>query len=99
MLPDMSALKFYPKEHRYILQQGAANLQLPSVTQIIQLISREYYGQIDYATLQQAADRGTRAHEAIELIDQCGWAPFDPDITGYIEAYNNWREDYRPEIV
>jgi hypothetical protein len=99
MLPEITGLKFYPKTHQYILQQGSVSLQLPSVTQIIQLISNECYGQIDPVTLHKAADRGTRVHEAIELIDQCGWAPTEEDTAGYIEAYKHWGRDYEPEIL
>lgn len=99
MLPDIEGLKFLPKPHLYILEQGSINLQLPSVTRIIQIISNQFYGQIDYATLQQAADRGTRVHEAIELFDQCGWAHVDDDITGYMESYQSWIRDFQPEIV
>lgn len=99
MLPDMSGLKFHPQDHRYILEQGSVNLQLPSVTQILQMISNEYYDGIDYTTLMQAADRGTRVHEAIELIDQCGWIQGDEDIKGYLDAYCRWIMDFRPEIV
>lgn len=99
MLPDMSGLKFYPKEHKYILQQGSVNLQLPSVTQIILFISNEFYGQIDPATLHKAADRGTRVHEAIELMDQGIWTPVEDDMAGYIQAYQRWKADFEPEIV
>lgn len=99
MLPEITGLKFLPKPHLYILEQGSINLQLPSVTQIIQPISREFYGQIYFITLQHAADRGTRVHEAIELVDQCGYAPIDDDMTGYMEAYSRWMRDFEPEIV
>lgn len=99
MLPEITGLKFYPKTHQYILQQGSVNLQLPSVTQLIRFVSSEFYGQINPVTLHQAADRGTRVHEAIELIDQCGWAPTEEDTAGYMEAYNHWKNDYQPEII
>ncbi len=99
MLPEITGLKFYPKTHQYILKQGSVSLQLPSVTQIIRFISNEFYGQIDPVTLHKAADRGTRVHEAIELIDQCGWAPTEEDTEGYIEAYERWRVDHNPKII
>ncbi len=99
MLPEISGLKFYPGPHQYILQQGSVNLQLPSVTQLIRFVSNEFYGQIDPVTLHKAADRGTRVHEAIELMDQCGWAPTEEDTAGYIEAYNRWKSDFEPEII
>jgi hypothetical protein len=69
MLPEITGLKFYPKTHQYILQQGSVNLQLPSVTQIIRFISSEF------------------------------WAPAEEDTAGYIEAYNQWKNDYQPEII
>lgn len=98
-LPDMSGLKFLPGPHRYILQQGTITLQLPSVTQLIRFISNEFYGQIDPVTLHKAADRGTRVHEAIELIDQGIWTPIEDDTAGYIEAYQRWKTDFEPEII
>jgi len=98
-LPDMSGLKFLPGPHRYILQQGTVTLQLPSVTQLIRFISNEFYGQIDPVTLHKAADRGTRVHEAIELIDQGIWTPIEDDTAGYIEAYLRWKTDFEPEII
>lgn len=99
MLPEITGLTFYPKAHQYILSQGSVNLQLPSVTQVIRFISNEFYNQIDYSTLQKAAARGTRVHEATELIDQCGWAPREEDIEGYIQAYERWKADFQPQIV
>jgi hypothetical protein len=98
-LPDVSGLRFMQSPHRYLLTQGTATLQLPSVTQIIRFISKEFYGQIDPVTLHKAADRGTRVHETIELIDQGAWAPIDPDIVGYIQAYEAWKELYQPQII
>lgn len=98
-LPDISGLKFLPGPHQYILQQGSVNLQLPSVTQLIRFISSEFYNQIDPVTLHKAADRGTRVHEAIELIDQGIWTPIEDDTAGYIEAYQRWKTDFEPEII
>lgn len=99
MLPNITGLSFLPKSHQYILQQGSATLQLPSVTQIIRFVSNEFYSQIDPVTLYKAADRGTRVHEAIELIDQGIWTPVEDDMAGYIRAYQRWKDDFQSEIV
>ncbi len=99
MLPEITGLTFMPKSHQYILQQGSVTLQLPSVTQLIRFISNEFYGQIDPVMLHKAADRGTRVHEAIELIDQGIWAPTEEDTAGYIQAYQRWKTDFEPEII
>jgi hypothetical protein len=99
MLPEITDLKFYPKTHQYIFKQGSASLQLPSVTQLIRFISSEFYSQIDPVTLAKAADRGTRVHEAIDLIDQGIWTPIEDDIDGYIQAYQRWKDDFQPEII
>lgn len=95
----MTDLIFVRNSHRYYLRQGSAHLQLPSVTQIIRFISNEFYGQIDPVTLRKAADRGTRVHEIIEVIDQGAWLPVDTDIAGYIEAYAKWKEYHQPRII
>jgi hypothetical protein len=99
MLPEITGLTLARDTHQYFLRQGSVTLQLPSVTQIIRFISSEFYGQIDYSTLQKAADRGTRVHEAIELIDECDWSPKEEDTAGYIEAYERWKADYQPQII
>jgi hypothetical protein len=99
MLPDITGLTFIPKTHQYILSQGSVNLQLPSVTQVMRFISNEFYKQVDPVTLRNAADRGTRVHEAIEMIDQGIWTPVDDDIIGFVDAYKRWKDDFQPEII
>lgn len=99
MLPDITDLTFIPKTHQYILTQGSVNLQLPSVTQVIRFISNEIYKQVDPVALRNAADRGTRVHEAIEMIDQEIWTPIDDEIAGYVDAYKRWKNDFQPETI
>lgn len=99
MLPDMTDLIFVRNSHRYYLRQGSAYLQLPSVTEIIRLIANEFYGQIGLATLHKAAERGTRVHEIIEVMDQGVWIPVDTDIAGYIEAYTEWKAAHQPQMI
>lgn len=99
MLPEITGLKFLSKPHQYILSQGSVTLQLPSVTQIMRFLSNEFYGYIAPFTLHKAADRGTRIHEATELLDECGWTPREEDTAGYIEAYERWKNDFQPQII
>lgn len=99
ILPEIADLCFFHNSHQYLLTQKTATINLPSVTQIIRFISNEFYGQIDPATLHKAADRGTRVHEAIELIDQGIWTPIEDDTAGYIKAYQCWKNELEPDII
>jgi hypothetical protein len=99
ILPEIADLCFFHNSHQYLLTQKTATINLPSVTQIIRFISNEFYGQIDPVTLHKAADRGTRVHEAIELIDQGIWTPIEDDTAGYIEAYQRWKTEWEPDII
>lgn len=83
-------LQFFDTGHRYELD-GA---EIPSVSEIIRFLSREVYGDIDKYVLDNAADRGTRVHQATERIDKLGVADCDLDIVGYVQAYVQFRRDH-----
>lgn len=57
-----SVLEFYPETHTYLYD----GLMLPSVTQILGVKYRNDYANVPPAVLNNAAQRGTAVHKAIE---------------------------------
>lgn len=91
----MGDLIFYPETHTYWLD----GKQLPSVTDVLRFLSQDAYSKISKYTLQTAAERGTRIHEACEVFDLYGELPDyeeDYDIFPYVTAYANFCNDYQP---
>lgn len=89
-LPELPELKFNEEKHLYTLEQSEIVLELPSVTQILRFVSREIYNDIPQYILDQAADKGTRVHEAIEFYEKYGWLEGDDEIKPYLLAYEAW---------
>lgn len=93
-LPTFPELHFDEGKHLYTLDQNGVTFELPSVTQILRFISREIYGDVPQSVLDQAADKGTRVHEAIEAYDNYGWKEYESDTLPYILAYEKWVQDH-----
>ena len=98
-LPEFSELHFDENKHLYTLQKAGVTLELPSVTQILRFVSREFYDGVPQPVLEQAADRGTRVHEAIEAYADFGWLEKDDDTAPYILAYEAWEKDHNFQTV
>lgn len=91
----MADLIFYPENHTYWLD----GKQLPSVTDVLRFLSQDAYSVISKYTLQTAANRGTKIHEACEVYDLYEELPDyeeDYDIYPYLLAYANFCNDYQP---
>ena len=99
VLPQFPELKFDSDKHLYTLDMEGQTLQLPSVTQILRFVSRELYGEVPAHILENAADRGTRVHEAIEMMAKFGWMEADTDIMPYMLAYQEWEKEHNFKIV
>ena len=88
-------LTYNDEDHSYQLD----GRPVPSVTEIVGLITARKYAETNAALLAQAQRRGTAVHELCEMID-CGVEPEDLDITpelvGYVNAYLAFLRDYRP---
>ncbi len=86
-------LIFDEETHKYFLNGE----EVPSVTQICSPLTANKYG-AGQAIIQMAARRGTAVHEYCELIDY-GAMPeeVEPELVGYITAYQKFLRDYRPE--
>lgn len=62
-------LEFYPETHTYLYD----GLILPSVTQILGVKYRNDYASVSPAVLNNAAQRGTAVHKAIENYNNSGY--------------------------
>ena len=91
-VPEFSELAFEEKGHIYKLNGEI----VPSVTTVMNPLSRSLYKGVDEAILNKAADRGTAVHNAIETYTLYGIEDIDPEFRGYFDAYVKWYEDYDP---
>ena len=62
-------LEFYPETHTYLYD----GIMLPSVTQILGVKFRNDYASVPPAVLNNAAQRGTAVHKAIENYNNSGY--------------------------
>ena len=89
-------LDFNEENHAYTLD----GRPVPSVTEIVGLITSRKYADTNAALLQQAQRHGTAVHELCEMLD-CGVEPeeldIEPELVGYVNAYLAFLRDYRPE--
>ena len=89
-------LDFNEENHSYTLD----GRPVPSVTEIVGLITARKYAETNAAMMAQAQRRGTEVHELCEAID-CGVDPEEleiaPELVGYVNAYLTFLRDYRPE--
>lgn len=95
VLPKLDELTFTESDHVYRLNGSA----IPSVTSIMEPLSRKEYGSIDERTLRRAANRGTSVHFAIENYLKFGIVDCEPDFQGYMAGFLEWYDQYRPIII
>lgn len=89
----MAQLVFFDQNHQYQLDGET----IPSVSEITRFISREIYGNIMQFNLDRAAERGTKVHKALEVLDKFGSVEIPEDISGYIQAYVKFRKEHTVE--
>lgn len=87
---NLDLLNFNEETHVYTYD-GAV---LDNVTYILRFLNGDM-NKVDPAVLAQAAERGTRVHEATLVYDMEHHIDCDPDIEGYIRAYAAFLRDYR----
>ena len=85
-------IKFNEKDHTYEVD----GKRLPSVTEILDLLSYKEFNSIDQSTLYYASQRGTAVHEATVDIDLNDVAEVDGETEPYIKAYMTFVQDYKP---
>lgn len=86
--PDVA---FFEDTHTYIID----GVEVPSVTDILKPLHRSY-AKVNPSVLEYAANRGKAVHEVLELYDLGGDLEVVPEISGYIKAYLEWGQVYRP---
>lgn len=91
----MAQLTFYDENHVYEVD----GQRIPSVSEVMRFASREVYSGIDQWRLDNAADRGTRVHDATLAIDESGSADVDADIALYAEAYVGFLKKFHPRYI
>lgn len=83
------------RNHKYMDEEG--NI-IPSVTEIISMISGEAYRNINPAVLEHAAEKGRLVHEWCEQFDyECEEDQVPSELEPYCRAYMDFVRDYRPE--
>lgn len=73
--------------------------EVPSVTTILQPLTSRGYGKINPSVLEYAANRGRAVHEALEIYDLGGELEVVPETEGFIRAYLEWEQIYRPKWI
>jgi len=87
-------LLFDETEHKYTLHRaGFADIILPSVTQIMEPLEQKVYGGVLGEYLDNAADRGTRLHRAVEQYLKYGFHNVDDDCVGYFDGFVKFTEN------
>ena len=76
-------IDFEPITHTYSVK----GRRLPSVSEIMRPLTDAYYSTIPHAVLDNASNRGTRVHEAIEMYDVLGVEANDKEIKPYLLGY------------
>ena len=87
-------ITFDPDTHTYTL----CGERVPSVTEICRFLhyKSEY---ADKESRDRAARKGTAIHELTALIDYGEDVDVPPELAGYVQAWENFKRDYRVEIL
>ena len=86
----MNILQFFDEGHIYKLGEEV----LPCVSDLCRFLHREIYKEAPIWQLEAAADRGTKVHEATELLDKAGRAEIEGEYLPYLEAYARFRREH-----
>ena len=82
----MTDLEFKEDTHQYFYK----GLEVPSVTQIISASNANALDNIPTSILDNASERGTAVHQAIEFYNKYKFANINDEYKGYFEAYKGW---------
>lgn len=88
-------IEFDEQKHEYRVD----GRKVPSVTDIITPLTAKHYGDIAKEILLAAAERGTVVHEACEYLDYGCTAEVPAEYEGYVQAYADFLNDFRPELL
>ena len=86
-------LTFDAAKHEYRL----SGEKIPSVTQILKILTGDVYANIPERNLQIAAERGSAIHEAFEIWALYGIDDVDSQYRPYMDAFLTWWKENKPE--
>ena len=91
----MKELKFLEDTHQYFLGEE----ELPSVSRIMEMISKLVYEDVNEYYLDLAKEKGHAVHFAIEMYNNTGYIEIEDKYKGYIDAYLLFREEYKDRLT
>lgn len=94
-IPEVPGLTFDEDSHIYRMD----GLEVPSVSAIMEPLSRAKYSGISAKTLANAAEKGTSVHNGIENFIKFGIVDVPEEYKGYFEAFLKWWDQYKPVVV
>lgn len=94
-LPDMPELTFDDPTHTYRLN----GIVIPSVTTVMEPLSAEKYKGISESTLDNAANKGTEVHNAIENWIKFGIEDISSEFKGYLDGFLEWWKLRKPIVI
>jgi len=92
---EIPGLVFDDQNHRYAYN----GVVLPSVTQIMEPLKNQEYGNIPEYILETAARRGTNVHQAIEIWLNYGYQDIPEEYQGRFDAFLDWQEYAMPHVI
>lgn len=92
---DIVGLEFDDATHTYRLD----GFEIPSVSAIMEPLSRSKYAHISEEILDRAASRGTAVHNSIENWIKFGIEDVPLEHQGYFGAFQKWWEQYKPTVI
>lgn len=95
VIPEFPELTFEEEGHIYRLN----GREVPSVTTLMKPLSESYYGSIDPAVLDRAAQKGHAVHSANESYVLYGIEDICPAYAGYFEAFKDWFHKTKPIVL
>jgi len=93
--PEFPELEFEEENHIYRLN----GIIIPSVSNILEPLSRAKYSRVDERTLDRAAERGTSVHDSIENFIKYGIVDVNPEYRGYFNGFHEWWENKKPIFI
>jgi len=87
-------LLFNKVDHTYTLNGKS----IPNVTTILETVGLSDFSKVNRELLRIAQERGTAVHLATEYMDTVGldMNSIDPELAGYIEAWAEFKNDFKP---
>jgi hypothetical protein len=87
IIENQHKIKFIESSHTYIV----GDRRLPSVSHIMSEMSKQYYTDINPEVLENARERGTRVHKAIEMFERLQF----PDQVALLTQVSGLRDLHR----